>query len=780
MAHPPRAELEKLLVSLLGEADVRRIIRVLPGGEGMHAELPGAGVSLTALVHQAVNVLERHGRLDGAFFEVLVAERPARRDEIQALATRMRDPAVAAPPMSEITPPNRAKTQEHTPNAPGTILAGHYELLELLGEGGLSTVYHARDLASQRDVVVKWVRTHSRNERDRLMRESRLLATFAARIPGVVQYLDFVQNQDELYLITEYVRGGTLRDWQSRAGWTRNEILAVYQRIAEVLHEVHQAGVVHRDLKPSNVMLEEGEPPGRVVLIDFGFAIMTSEDDVLTGAGTLIGTPTYISPEILKGQTATPASDVFALGVMLCEALVGHLPWPRSNVAEVIFAVLTAPPELGALTGTPLGTLIKAMLATEPTARPNALEVMHALVAVQQAPQQAPPILALDTSHRDAAAPSLERAPAEMQAAAPRPWLLPGLAGAAAVVALLLGLYHDRLSGFGIGPAALLWLAIPAAAMLVGLGRRQRRSEQQAVAAPTLSPAMEARLHAIERRLEHMNQVSSSIVVELGELRPHLDPGKLERMLRESILIAVSELKVGADAGDVGKAIKALADVAQRGDGSPPWHKRVSTWLTLGGLVVGVAGGSLGLMSSAGIWKPNAPPTIRAITVDRERATRTAPIELRVDAMDPEGRPLSYEYAATAGHLASDGPLALWQPDPAAGAGLVRIDVTVSDGASHASQSRTLRINRRPALALTAPASAARGASIQVTADGPPDPDGDPLTYRWSMSAGQLHQETSRQATLTAPAEPGVIEVRCTVSDGWEMWDLDGKAIAIQ
>jgi len=286
-------------------------------------------------------------------------------------------------------------------------------------------------------------------------------------------------------------------------------------------------------------------------------------------------------------------------------------------------------------------------------------------------------------------------------------------------------------------------------------------------------------LHAIERRLAHMSEVSSSIVIELGELQPQLDPEKLERMLRESILIAVSELKVGANAGDVSKAIKALADVAQRGDDSP-WHKRMSTWLTLGGLVMGVAGGSMGLMASAGIWKPNAPPAIRTITVDRERATRTAPIELRVDATDPEGMPLSYEYAATAGHLASDGPLALWQPDPAAGAGLVRIDVTVSVGAAHVSQSRTLRINRRPELALTAPASVARGAAIQVAADGPPDPDGDTLTYRWSMSAGQPQQETARQATLTAPAEPGVIQVRCTVSDGWETWDLDDKAIAIQ
>jgi hypothetical protein len=96
--HQPRAELEKLLISLLAEADVRRIVRLLPGGEDMHAELPGDGVSLSVLVHQTVSILERHGRLDGAFFEILVAERPARRKEIRALAARMLGPAHAVPP----------------------------------------------------------------------------------------------------------------------------------------------------------------------------------------------------------------------------------------------------------------------------------------------------------------------------------------------------------------------------------------------------------------------------------------------------------------------------------------------------------------------------------------------------------------------------------------------------------------------------------------------------------------------------------------------------------
>jgi predicted Ser/Thr protein kinase len=729
-----------------------------------------------------------------------------------------------------------AETQVSELDKTGTILAERYELREQLAQGGLGKVHLGRDLTSHRDVVVKWVPTRSPNERARQMRESRVLSSLTQHSAGVVRYLDQVQHQDELYLVTEHIPGETLEEWQSRARRTPDEILAVYQRIAQVLHEIHRAGVAHRDLKPSNVMITEDEAR-RVVLIDFGLAIMTAEVDNLTGPGTVVGTPRYISPEILQGATATPASDIFALGVMLCEALLGRPPWSRDGFMQLASAMLTTPPDLGELAGTPLGALLTAMLAKEPEARPRALEVMHALGGAPQAPGiplpggtapvagKAPVQTDAPPQPKKAAAGPATRRPEEettplgmapvgsptprhgvtpvtgsplpvsdrargdtaAQAATAKPtlasrparrWLVPLGITIAAVIAQLV-LFRDRLSDLRFDPAALLWLALPAAALLVGLGMRLRRSELQAVAAPALPPAVEARLHAIERRLEHMSAVSSSIVIELGELRPHLDPGKLERMLRESILIAVSELKVGADAGDVGKAIKALAEVAQRGDGPPPWHKRMSTWLTLGGLVVGVAGGSLGLLSNTGLWKPNAPPAIRAITVDRERATRTAPIELRVDAMDPEGKPLSYRYAASFGQLSSDGPLALWHPDPAAGAGLVRIDVTVSDGAAQVSHSRTLRINRRPELAIAAPASAARGAAVQVLADGPPDPDGDALTYRWSASAGQLRQETTRQPTLIAPAEPGVVQVRCTVSDGWETWDLDGKAIAV-
>jgi hypothetical protein len=701
----------------------------------------------------------------------------------------------------------------------GKILASRYELRERLGQGGLSTVYKACNLATERDVVVKWVRTASDRERARLMRESRLLSRLSEHTDGVVRYLDFLQDEGELYLVTEYIPGQTLQELQLGRGRPRHELLALYGRIARVLHEVHELGVTHRDLKPSNVMLAEGTQPPRVVLIDFGLAVQNVELDELTGPGTIIGTPAYMSPEMLQGAAATPASDVFALAMMLFEALTGTRPWaPTANFAQSVYAILKEPPALGALAGTALGALIERMLSTDPTARPSAAEVAGVLGAQGAnplwqdqldvffpygSPAPLPDVTrpvhpgrrpTTDVGHRD------PRPPPPMIVRPPEPGgvhesrdrpaeasVSPALPIAGGVV-LATG---AALAIYLLGQRAVIALAVLLAALgLVAaavLVRRvlARRAEQRRAHGATLSPLIsrqvEERLRAIEARLEQMGQVSSSIAIEVGELRPQLDYERLERIVRESVLITVSELQVGAAANDVGKAIKALADVAHRDDDSGgPWYTRVSTWLTAGGLLVGFAGGAMGLVSSAGIWKPNTAPAIQSITAERKRATTTAPVELRVDALDADGTPLSYTYQATAGRITSNGPLALLYLDAPIKDELIRVDVSVSDGKERVSRSTTLPVNRRPALAIQAPATAAPGAAVPVTVHGTADPDGDALTYRWSASTGQLSPDSGRDAILTAPASPGTVHVRCTVSDGWDTWELDGAAVAIQ
>jgi eukaryotic-like serine/threonine-protein kinase len=120
----------------------------------------------------------------------------------------------------------------------GTIIDGHYELRARLAQDGLSNVYRAHDRRLGRDVVIKGVRTRSDRERARLMRESRVLARLAEHTASVAKYLDFVQDQDEFYLISEYIRGETLDVWPQRPR-ERRQVLAVYARIARALHDVH-------------------------------------------------------------------------------------------------------------------------------------------------------------------------------------------------------------------------------------------------------------------------------------------------------------------------------------------------------------------------------------------------------------------------------------------------------------------------------------------------------------------------------------------------------------
>lgn len=736
----------------------------------------------------------------------------------------------------------------------GKVLASRYELRERLGEGGLSSVYKARHLLLDRDVVVKWVRTASDHERARLMRESRLLSGLSSHTDGVVGYLDFLQDQGELYLVTEYIRGQTLHERQQRGGLARPEILAVYARIAQVLAEVHAHGVTHRDLKPSNVMLAEGPEPRRVVLIDFGLAVEHTQFDALTGAGTVIGTPAYMSPEMVQGDAAAPASDVFALAVMLFEALTGTRPWPAEGFRQAAYAILSEPPALGELAGTALGGLIERMLSKDPAARPSAAQVAHALAAHAAGDTPAPEELERDVAEPRKAIstspppplfqyigttplPWLPDGPDSGQAYSipadkpptrpttdvgqvidnpspivpPRPIMHPDVHGVVeqdaphdrpSVGLPVLAIAGGVLLAGGVGLAVVLLgaralvvlAALLSALAVVGsvvvavrLVRARRalaqRSRPPASPRPAISRQIEERLRAIEARLEQMGKVSSSIAIEVGELQQHIDYARLEDIVRRSVLITVSELQVGAAASDVGKAIKALADVAKGDDdgaGSAPWYTRVSTWLTIGGLLVGFAGGAMGLVSTAGLWKPNTAPVIQSITAERKRATATAPVELHVDAVDADGTPLSYTYQATAGRISSNGPLAMLYLDGPVEDELIRIDVSVSDGKERVSRSVTLPVNRRPALVIQAPATATPGAAVGVTVNGPADPDGDALTYRWSVSAGQLGADSGRDATLTAPAGPGPVTVRCTVSDGWDTWELDAATVAIQ
>lgn len=204
--------------------------------------------------------------------------------------------------------------------APGVTLGARYRLERRIASGGMATVWLAHDTELERDVAVKVLSDVLAEKPDyvaRFRREARV----AARLenPNLVGTLDYSDATERPYIVMEYVAGGTLADLiaAGQAGQVDPERLA--RQLLSALAAIHAAGVVHRDVKPSNVLLDGA---GNARLTDFGIA---QPDDAtqLTGTGEVIGTLKYMAPEVLAGEAATERSDLYALGVVLAEAIGG-------------------------------------------------------------------------------------------------------------------------------------------------------------------------------------------------------------------------------------------------------------------------------------------------------------------------------------------------------------------------------------------------------------------------------------------------------------------------
>ena len=270
-----------------------------------------------------------------------------------------------------------------------------YDLLEELGHGGMATVYRALDRRLGREVAVKIIHRHLRDEREvkeRFAREAKAVAKL--RHPGIVEVYD-VSEPDEIerYLVVELVKGITLRKLlKEHAPLPPELVLGIGVCIADALHHAHEQGVVHRDVKPENVLLAlparlrtdkhsdgPSQPshssasfaPGSGVqagsqttspiglkLTDFGIAKVLDVQGV-TSTGEVLGSPAHMAPEQIEGQSVGAKADIFSLGVLLYEALTGSLPFQGSNPAQVLRRVLEgkfvpterARPEVGSLIG---------------------------------------------------------------------------------------------------------------------------------------------------------------------------------------------------------------------------------------------------------------------------------------------------------------------------------------------------------------------------------------------------------------------------------------------
>jgi hypothetical protein len=252
---------------------------------------------------------------------------PARRE---FPACNRKEPASRVP---NAEPVSHAHTPAHAAPA-GEVVLGRYRLVRRIGAGGMGVVYLAEDQQLQREVAVKRIAIEldpdGRGERE---------AIAAARLshPGIVALYESGRDDDAVYLVSELVRGRTLAEMIRDGDLSDRDVVEIGVTLCDALAHAHARGVIHRDVKPSNVICPESPQQGGGVakLTDFGIALM-ADGDVLTRTGNVMGTLAYMAPEQARGQVATGAADVYALGVVLFEGLSGVNPIRGGNLAATM------------------------------------------------------------------------------------------------------------------------------------------------------------------------------------------------------------------------------------------------------------------------------------------------------------------------------------------------------------------------------------------------------------------------------------------------------------
>ena len=359
------------------------------------------------------------------------------------------------------------------PLTPGTRL-GAYEIVGLIGAGGMGEVYKARDGRLERDVAVKILPLHVASDvnlKQRFEREARTLATLShPHICSVFDVGHATTDQGAIdFLVIEYLEGETLAARLARGRLPSAEALRYAGEIADALDAAHRKGVVHRDLKPGNIMLTTGGSK----LVDFGLAKTTASttrgdlttaptiSSPVTGAGSIVGTFQYMSPEQLEGEEADARSDIFAFGAVLYEMLTGKKAFEGKSQASLIGAILEREPApVSALEPTSpsaLDQIVKTCLAKNPGNRwQSAGDIGLQLKWI-----------------RDGATPSTAGAPApSLPLRVRRPWLFPALAAAIVAVAAVGVAIWALTRSTPAAPVTVsrLLLAPPATAPLVSVG----------------------------------------------------------------------------------------------------------------------------------------------------------------------------------------------------------------------------------------------------------------------------------------------------------------------
>ena len=225
----------------------------------------------------------------------------------------------------------------------GQIVKERYEILEILGEGGMAFVYKARDMQLERFVAIKTLKPNYVNQEtfvDRFKREAKTAANL--NHPNIVQIFDW-GIEDEPYFVMEYIEGNTLTSIISKNRTiSLSDILFIGAQVSSGLHAAHQKGLVHRDIKPGNIMIT---PDGKVKVTDFGIVSLQNEESDITKTGSILGTASYISPEQAQGKPVSIESDLYSLGTVLYELITGKAPFSGDSPISTATKHLTEKPE---------------------------------------------------------------------------------------------------------------------------------------------------------------------------------------------------------------------------------------------------------------------------------------------------------------------------------------------------------------------------------------------------------------------------------------------------
>ncbi len=277
----------------------------------------------------------------------------------------------------------------------GRVLDDRFEVRERLGAGAMGVVYCAWQASIGREVAIKVIDPrlgHDRTTAKRFFREARMASRLSQ--PNTVAVYDFGQTKDGLfYLVMERLRGQTLRQTMRKTKrFSINRTINIGVQLCDALEAAHGMGIIHRDLKPSNLFIL-AQPPGRDLLkvLDFGLAkslLPEKSMTMVTGENGIVGTPTYMAPEVIAGNTPDQRCDLYAVGVILYEMLSGKSPFVAETVSLVYAKHLhdPVPPLPSEIAGPKMMAFIEALLAKDPENRPkNASEVRRFLVSQRDA-----------------------------------------------------------------------------------------------------------------------------------------------------------------------------------------------------------------------------------------------------------------------------------------------------------------------------------------------------------------------------------------------------------